>query len=275
VSHVAPDGRRAAFRDRHLSGPVLLMPNAWDVGSAKLLDSLGFEAIATTSAGFAWTLGKHDQAVTREELLAHVAALGAAVDLPLSVDSERLYAESTDGVAETVRLLAEAGAAGCSIEDYDPAADRIEDTGRAAERVAAAADEARRHGLTLTARAENHLYGRDDLDDTIGRLVAYRDAGADVLYAPGLRDPEHIAAVVQAVDAPVNVLALPGGPTVADLEALGVRRVSTGGALASAAYGALLAGARELLTEGTATYARAGLRPEDRTAFSARVSSAG
>jgi 2-methylisocitrate lyase-like PEP mutase family enzyme len=269
VSTTAAD-LRTTFRELHRRDRLLLMPNAWDVGSAKLLGSLGFEAIATTSAGFAWTLGKHDQAVTREELLGHVAALAAAVDVPLSVDSERLYADDLDGVAETVRLLAEAGAAGCSIEDYDPAGDRVDEVARAAERVEAAAAEARRHGLVLTARAENHLYGRDDLDDTIARLVAYRAAGADVLYAPGLRDPVHIAAVVEAVDAPVNVLVLPGGPTVAELEALGVRRVSTGGALASAAYGALLAGARELLTAGTATYARAGLRPDDRAAFSAR-----
>ncbi len=259
--------RRAAFRALHARPAVFVMPNAWDAGSARLLASCGFPALATTSSGFAWALGRDDQTVTRDELVAHVATLAAATDLPLSVDSERCYAGTPAGVAETVRLLAAAGAAGCSIEDYDPATGAIDDASVAAERVAAAAAAAHDGDpMVLTARAENHLYGGTDLDDTIARLVAYRAAGADVVYAPGLRDPAQIRAVVEAVGAPVNVLALPGGPTVAELGALGVRRVSTGGALASAAYGALMAGARELLGDGTSTYSLGGLGQADRVA---------
>ena len=203
------------------------MPNPWDVGSAKLLASLGFEALATTSAGLAWSLGKLDQHVTRDELVAHVAALAAATDLPLNVDSERCYPDDPGGVAETVRLLAGAGAAGFSVEDWNPVGGTIDPIDVAAARVAVAAGAA--NGLVLTARAENHIHGVDDLDDTIARLLAYRDAGADVVYAPGLSTVEQIAAVVTAVGIPVNVLALPNGPTVAELASTGVRRVSTGG----------------------------------------------
>jgi 2-methylisocitrate lyase-like PEP mutase family enzyme len=255
--------RRARFRQLHAEDGIFVMPNPWDAGSARLLASSGFRALATTSAGLAWSLGRNDQHVTRAELVAHVAWLAAATDLPLSVDSERCFADDLAGVAETVRLLGEAGAAGCSIEDYDPATGRIDPIGHAAERVAAAARAAHSgDAMVLTARAENHLYGAGDLADTIGRLVAYRAAGADVLYAPGLTDPADIAAVVAAVAAPVNVLALPDAPTVAELEALGVRRVSTGSLLASAAYGAMVTGARELLEAGSSGYARAGL-PQD------------
>ncbi len=263
--------RRARFRALHEHDGIFVMPNPWDVGSTRLLTSLGFEALATTSAGLAWTLGRNDQHVTRDELVAHVAELAAATPLPLSVDSERCFADDLEGVAETVTLLAEAGASGCSIEDYDPATDSIDDAGRAAERVAAAADAAHRldEPMVLTARAENHLHGVDDLDDTIARLSAYRDAGADAVYAPGLRDPSQIARMVGAVGVPVNVLALPGAPSVPELESLGVRRVSTGSLLASAAYGALVAGARELRGDGTSTYAVGGLTPDDRAvAFS-------
>jgi 2-methylisocitrate lyase-like PEP mutase family enzyme len=259
--------RRHLFRELHAREGIFVLPNAWDAGSARLLASLGFEALATTSAGLAWSLGKRDQAVTRDELLTHVAALAAAVEVPLSVDSERCFADTAAGVAETARLLGDAGASGCSIEDYDPATGEIDDVARAAERVAAAAEAARLAGITLTARAENHLYGRGDLDDTIERLTAYRDAGADVVYAPGLREPAQIAAVVDAVAVPVNVLLLPAGPSVGELGALGVRRASTGGALASAAYGAMLAGAREILTAGSSAYARAGLSAADREAL--------
>ncbi len=260
--------RRALFRRLHLRDRVFVLPNPWDIGSARLLASVGFEALATTSAGLAWSLGKSDQTVTRAELLEHVASLAAATDLPLSVDSERCFAETLAGVAETVRMLADAGAAGCSIEDYDPDSRRIEEVGRAAERVAAAAEAAHEDdSIVLTARGENHLYGGVDLEDTIARLISYRAAGADVVYAPGLADPAQIAAVVEAVDAPVNVLALPGGPTVAELGELGVRRVSTGSALASAAYGALLAGARQLLSGGDSSYALAGLSRADRAVF--------
>jgi 2-methylisocitrate lyase-like PEP mutase family enzyme len=173
----------ARFRELHEREQLFVMPNPWDVGSAKLLASLGFEALATTSAGFAWSLGKVDQTVTRDELLAHVRAL-AATPLPLNVDSERCFPDEPGGVAETVRLLAEAGAAGFSIEDYDPARDAIDDVEVAAERVRVAAEA--KGDLVLTGRAENHLHGVDDLDDTIARLLAYRDAGADVVYAPEL-----------------------------------------------------------------------------------------
>ncbi|MDX6482690.1 MAG: hypothetical protein QOE95_461 [Gaiellaceae bacterium] len=244
------------------------MPNPWDVGSARLLEAAGFEALATTSAGFAWSLGRLDQNVSRSELVAHVAQLVAASSLPLNVDSERCYPDDPGGVAETVALLADAGAAGFSIEDYDPATGRMDSLEDAAERVAEAAKAAHAFSepLVLTGRAENHLRGVDDLDDTIARLVAYRDAGADCLYAPALTDLGQIARVVEAVGAPVNVLALPGGPTLGELASAGVRRVSTGSLLAGAAYAALLAGARELLGEGTSRYATAGLPDEIRRA---------
>src|SRR5436190_24162333 len=171
--------RRARFRSLHAADELFVMPNPWDVGSARLLASLGFEALATTSAGFAWSLGKLDQRVSRDELVAHVRSLSAATPLPLNVDSERCYPDDPGGVAETAAMLAEAGAAGFSIEDYDPATGRIDEVELAAERVAEAAAAA--HGLpdplVLTGRCENHIRGVDDLDDTISRLVAYRDAG--------------------------------------------------------------------------------------------------
>ena len=239
------------------------MPNAWDIGSARILASLGFEAIATTSSGHAATLGRMDQQVSLDELLGHVSDLVASVGLPVSVDAERCFADDADGVADNLALIADTGAAGVSIEDYDPKSglDSIE---VAAARVEAAAAVTRQAGMTLTARAENHLYGIDDLEDTIERLVAYRDAGADVLYAPGLTDLGQIGRVVEVTGAPVNVLALRDGPSVADLTAAGVRRVSTGGSLAFAAYGALAEAARELLDRGTTTYTGRVLSPDDR-----------
>jgi len=259
--------RRARFRELHAAEGIFVMPNAWDEGSARLLAWSGFYALATTSAGFAWTLGRNDQSVTRDELVTHVERLSAATDLPLSVDSERLFAPAPAGVAETVRMLAAAGAAGCSIEDWDPATGRIDRVDAAAERVAAAAAAAHEGDpMVLTARSENHLHGVDDLDDTIARLVAYADAGADAVYAPGLTDPADIRAVVTAVGVPVNVLALPDTPPGSELGELGVRRVSTGSLLASAAYGAMLAGARELRTQGSSESARAGIPRDVRTA---------
>jgi 2-methylisocitrate lyase-like PEP mutase family enzyme len=250
------DERRVRFRELHDRGPLFVMPNPWDVGSARLLESCGFEALATTSAGFAWSIGKHDQHVSRDELVAHVASLVAATTVPLNVDSERCYPDDPGGVAQTVALLAEAGAAGFSIEDYDPATGGIDDVGVAAERVAVAAEAAHAlsEPLVLTGRAENHIRGVDDLDDTIARVIAYQDAGADAVYAPGLTNIDQIAAVVSAVGVPVNVLALPKGPAVTDLESVGVRRVSTGSLLAAAAYGALLTGAGELKNDGTSRY---------------------
>jgi 2-methylisocitrate lyase-like PEP mutase family enzyme len=252
---VATD-RAARFRFLHEREQLFVMPNPWDAGSARLLEWCGFEALATTSAGFAWSLGKLDQRVARNQLVAHVADLAAASRLPLNVDSERCYPNEPGGVAQTVTLLAAAGAAGCSIEDFDPATGRIDDVDLAATRVAeaAAAAHALPSPIVLTGRAENHIRDIDDLDDTIGRLIAYRDAGADCLYAPGLTDLEHITRVVDAVGAPVNVLALPAGPSVDELATVGVRRVSTGSLLAGAAYGALVAGAVELRDSGTSTY---------------------
>jgi 2-methylisocitrate lyase-like PEP mutase family enzyme len=256
--------RRARFRALHAREQLFVMPNPWDVGSARLLASRGFEALATTSAGFAWSLGKLDQSVARDELVAHVASLSNATSLPLNVDSERCYPDDPGGVAETVALLAGAAAAGFSIEDYNPATDSIDGIEVAAERVALAAEAAHRLSdpMVVTGRAENHIRGVDDLDDTIARLIAYRDAGADVVYAPGLSGLDQIGAVVKAVGVPVNVLALPNGPTVAELASVGVRRVSTGGSLARSAYGALLAGAQELLADGTSSYAAGGLTGE-------------
>jgi 2-methylisocitrate lyase-like PEP mutase family enzyme len=257
--------RRARFRELHAREQLFLMPNPWDAGSARLLASVGFEALATTSAGLAWSLGKPDQAVARDELAEHVAAVAAATPLPLNVDSERCYPDDAGGIAETVAMLADAGAAGFSIEDYDPESDRIDDVGLAAERVAEAAEAA--HALAdpmvLTGRAENHIRGVDDLDDTIARLVAYRDAGADCVYAPGLSTMDQVRAVVDAVGVPVNVLALASGPSVQELAAAGVRRVSTGGALARFSYGALLEAAHELLSQGTSTYSKRALSSGD------------
>ena len=249
--------RRARCRELHAREELFVMPNPWDIGSARLLEVAGFEALATTSQGFAWAIGKLDQRVTRSELVAHVEALVGATSVPLNVDSEGCFPQEPGGVSETVRLLAEAGAAGCSIEDYDPDAGSIVDAGRAAQRVAEAAEAAHRPSvpMVLTARAENHLYGVADLDDTIARLISYRDAGADAVYAPGLTDLDEIAAVVDAVGVPVNVLALPAGPPVPELARVGVRRVSTGSLLAGAAYGALVRGAEELLGPGTSEYA--------------------
>ena len=247
--------RRARFRELHQEDRLFLMPNPWDVGSARLLERLGFPALATTSAGFAWSLGKPDQQVTRHELVDHVAAVAAAVSIPLNVDSERLYPGEPGGIAETVRLLAEAGAAGCSIEDYNPGTGAIDDVAGAAARVAEAADAAHEAGMVLTGRCEHHIRGVDDLGGTIQRLIAYRDAGADCLYAPGLTGLEEIRRVVDEVAAPINVLALPAVPPMGDLEAIGVRRISTGSLLAGTAYGALVSGAQELFDEGTSHYA--------------------
>ncbi len=254
--------RRDRFRRLHERG-LFIMPNAWDIGSARILASMGFEALATTSLGHAAALGKLDLTVTRDEMLDHVEALASAVDLPLNVDAQRCFADDPAGVADTVAEMAARGAAGCSIEDYDPAAGRIDPLEIAVERVAAAAEAAHRHGVVLTARAENHVYDLGDLDDTVQRLIAYRDAGADVVYAPRLSDADDIRRVVAATDAPANVLAVRNAPSVRELEEMGVRRVSTGGALARAAYGALAAAAAELEDAGTSTYIDAAMTGAD------------
>jgi 2-methylisocitrate lyase-like PEP mutase family enzyme len=250
----------ARFLELHTPGDPLLLPNPWDVGSAKVLASLGFAALATTSSGFAMTLGRPDGSVTREEALAHAAAVAAAVDVPVSADLENGFGDAPADVADTVRGALAAGLAGCSIEDYGG---EIYPLRVAVERVRVAAETAHAAGggLVLTARAENYLHGRPDLGDTIARLQAFQDAGADVLYAPGLSDLDEIRAVVSAVDRPVNVLAVPGGPPVAALADAGVARVSVGGAFAFAGLGAVVAAARELREHGTYGYselARAG-----------------
>jgi 2-methylisocitrate lyase-like PEP mutase family enzyme len=241
------------FLELHRQERPLLLANAWDVGSAKLLVSLGFHALATTSSGHAASLGQLDSSVSREQALAHAAALVGATDVPVSADFEDGFAADPAGVAEPVRLALEAGLAGCSIEDWSAAEARLYDKDAAAERVAAAADAA--HGgpvrLVLTARAENHLRGNPDVRDTIARLQAYQQAGADVLYAPAFDRPEDLRELLASVDLPVNVLARAGVPPVAHLAALGVKRVSVGGAFAFAAYGAAVDAASELLSDGT------------------------
>jgi 2-methylisocitrate lyase-like PEP mutase family enzyme len=270
---MSADQQRARFRELHEREQLFPMPNPWDVGSARLLASVGFEALATTSAGFAWSLGRLDQQVAREDLVAHVRTLANATSLPLSVDSERCYPDDPGGVAETVALLADAGAAGFSIEDFNPATGTMDEVELAAQRVAEAGEAAhsRSDPLVVTGRCENHIRGVDDIDDTIERLLAYRNAGADVVYAPGLTDLDQIAEVVATVAVPVNVLALPNAPTLSKLASIGVRRVSTGSRLASAAYGALVAGARELLTNGTSGYAKGGVDTDAlEEAFAAR-----
>lgn len=229
--------------------PLLVMPNAWDVGSARILASLGYQAVATTSSGFAATLGLPDGAVDRDRVLAHAGELADLAGVPVSADLENCYADDPEGVADTITKAAATGLAGASVEDYTGRDDDpVYDLPLATERVRAAAEAAHRggRGLVLTARAENHLHGRQDLADTITRLRAYRDAGADVVFAPGLIHAEDIAAVVTAVEIPVNVLAFPGCPSLAELADLGVARVSVGGAFCFAAYQGLVDAATSL-----------------------------
>jgi 2-methylisocitrate lyase-like PEP mutase family enzyme len=257
--------RAERFLALHEGERPLLLPNPWDQGSAKLLASLGFEALATTSSGSAATLGQLDGSLTREVAIASAATIVAATDLPVSADLENGFADDPAGVAETMRLALEAGLAGASIEDYNRKDGSIYDIGVAGERVAAAAKVARSGSvrLVLTARSENHLHGVTDLADTIARLQAYQEAGADVLYAPGLSSLEDIRRVVSSVDLPVNVLAWPDAPSVDELAAVGVRRISVGGAFAFNALGSVVEAARELIDEGTYGYlkqARLGLK---------------
>lgn len=247
-------GKYEHFLALHQGPEPLLMPNAWDRGSAVLLASLGFGAVATTSSGFAATLGQPDNSVTRDQALEHSRIMAAAVSIPVSADLENCFADDPAGVAETVRLATATGLAGCSVEDSTGREDDpIYEPGLAADRVAAAVEAAHGSGprLVLTARAENFLHGRRDLKDTITRLQAYQEAGADVLYAPGLTEPADIREVVRSVDRPVNVLTFAGTPDVAQLGEAGVRRISVGGAFAYVAYGALAEAARELREQGS------------------------
>jgi 2-methylisocitrate lyase-like PEP mutase family enzyme len=242
------------FEKLHAGPTPLLLANPWDEGSARLLVGAGFQALATTSGGFAASLGRQDGQVTRDEALAHARRVVDAVEVPVSADLENCFADDPAGVAQTVQGAVEAGLAGCSVEDFTRDASRpIYDLPLAAERVAAAAHAAHDGAvrIVLTARAENYLHGRPDLADTIGRLQAYQEAGADVLYAPGLTALDDIRQVVAALDRPVNVLALPSAPAVAELASVGVRRVSVGSTFTWVAFGGLVEAARELLDAGT------------------------
>jgi 2-methylisocitrate lyase-like PEP mutase family enzyme len=238
-----------AFRALH-EGEPFVIPNPWDAGSARVMEALGFKALATTSSGFAFTLGRRDGSVTLEEVVEHAGVLDRATNLPVSVDLENGYGPSPEDAARAIVGAAAAGAVGGSIEDYEPEAGLYE-RGHATERVAAAADAARLldFPFTLTARAENHIRGNPDLDDTIARLQAYERAGADVLYAPGLRTGEEIRAVCEAVTKPVNVLARPE-LSMREIADAGGQRVSVGGALTWVAVGAMAAAAEELRDRG-------------------------
>jgi 2-methylisocitrate lyase-like PEP mutase family enzyme len=245
---VATQAEKAqAFRALH-EGEPFVIPNPWDAGSARMLEALGFQALATTSGGFAFTLGRLDGEVTLDETAAHVEALTAATELPVSVDLENGYGPEPEAAARAIERVAEAGAVGGSIEDWDPAEERLYDTTHATDRVAAAVEAARRlpFPFTLTARAENHLRGNPDLDDTIARLQAFEAAGADVLYAPGLRTADEVAAVCKTVSRPVNALAWPG-LSFAELADVGAQRVSVGSRLTWTAVNAATAAAEQLL----------------------------
>ena len=249
------------FRELHERAGAFIIPNPWDIGTARLLAHLGFEALATTSMGYAFSTGHRDNTVDRDHVMKHVAEIASATDLPVSADLENGFGDAPSVVVETIKLAAAAGAVGGSIEDASGHPDRpIYDLEHAAERVRAAAEAAR--GLpftfTLTARAENYLHKRPDLKDTIARLQAYQEAGADVLYAPGLATEQDIASVVKAVDRPVNALMGLRGVQLSleSLGALGVKRVSVGSALARTALGAFLRAAHEMREQGTFTFAK-------------------
>ncbi|MDR3704203.1 MAG: isocitrate lyase/phosphoenolpyruvate mutase family protein [Candidatus Sulfopaludibacter sp.] len=248
------------FRALHERDFAFIIPNPWDAGSARLLAHLGFEALATTSAGASFAAGKADGTMERDEVMAHVSIMVAATELPVSADLENGFGDSPESAAETIRMAAATGLAGGSIEDMSRGEGRsIYPRELAAERIRAAAEAA--HSLpfpfTLTARAENYLGGKPDLKDTIERLQSYQEAGADVLYAPGLTSRDDIGAVVRSVDRPVNVVVgLVGVPlSLEELSALGVKRVSVGGSLARAAFGTLLRAGREMREQGTFTFA--------------------
>jgi 2-methylisocitrate lyase-like PEP mutase family enzyme len=248
------------FHELHQRKGAFIIPNPWDIGTARLLVSLGFEALATTSAGYAFSIGQSDNTVTRDQMMMHISNIVSATDLPVSADLENGFGEDPETVAETILLAAKTGLAGASIEDMASQPDRsIYEHELAADRIRAAAEVV--HALpfpfTLTARAENYLVGRPDLKDTIKRLQSYQEAGADVLYAPGLKNKEDISSVVRSVDRPVNVvMGLQGAQLgLAELSEIGVKRVSVGSALSRAALGAFLRAAREMKMQGTFTFA--------------------
>ncbi len=249
----------SAFRALHQRASAFIIPNPWDIGTARLLARLGFEALATTSAGFAFSIGQRDNTVGRDKMMAHVREIVSATDLPVSADLENGFGDDPGTVAETIRLAASAGLVGGSIEDSTTRrGDPIYEQERAVERVRAAAEAAGSlpFGFTLTARAENYLFGRRDLNDTINRLQAYQEAGADVLYAPGLTSKDEIATVVSSLDRPLNVLMGLEGVrlSLAELSEIGVKRVSLGSVLSRVALGAFLRAAREMRDLGTFTF---------------------
>ena len=246
----------ARFRSLHQSGKAFIIPNPWDVGTARILAAMGFEALATTSAGLAFSMGVAEGGVSRDHALEHCRTIAGATDLPVSADLEKGFGDDPESVAETVGLAFETGLAGCSIEDHTgDRANPIYEFGLAVDRIQAAVEASRSlsQDFILTARCENFLWGRKDLDDTIRRLQAFEAAGADVLYAPGLRDLETIRTVCSAVSKPVNVvMGLPGATfSASDLEAAGVTRISVGSALARAAFGTFVRAATEMAQEGT------------------------
>jgi len=258
----------AAFRRLHERNAAFIIPNPWDIGTARILEHMGFEALATTSMGYAFSVGKLDTTVGRQEMLAHIASIASATTLPVNADLENGYGDDPQTVAETIRLAAAAGVVGGSIEDASGRADDpIYERAFAVDRILAAVAAARAlpFTFTLTARAENYLHGRADLDDTIARLNAFAEAGADVLYAPGLRTKADIAAVVSAVDRPVNVLMGLQGVvlSLAELSELGARRISVGSALYRTALGAFLAAANEMRGHGTFGFAADAAHPRD------------
>ncbi|HEX3907136.1 MAG TPA: isocitrate lyase/phosphoenolpyruvate mutase family protein [Mycobacteriales bacterium] len=251
------EGVSARFLELHQGDAPLLIPNPWDAGSARVLAWLGFDALATTSSGFAATLGRADGSVSRDEALRHAASVVDAVEIPVSADLENGFADDPGAVADLVLAATDVGLAGCSIEDFTGVTVApIYEPGLAVERIAAAAAAAHsgpRH-IVLTARCENYLHGRVDLADTISRLQAFQEAGADVLYAPGLTSAADIRAVVESVDRPINVVLMPDGPSVAELKEIGVRRISVGGSFAWAAMAGLVEAARELRESGTTEF---------------------
>lgn len=255
--------KATTFRALHEAPGCFVIPNPWDVGSAKVLAGLGYKALATTSSGMAWSMGLLDGQVTREAVLEHCRTLDRATDLPVAADLEDCFGDTPEEAAETIRLGAAAGLVGGSIEDWQPPSRnrgeaRMRSIEEAAERVAAAVEAARAlpHDFVLVARAENHIRGVTDLADTIKRLQAFQEAGADALYAPGLQTLDDIRSVVESVERPVNVLmgGATGFHTVAQLTEIGVKRISIGGAFANAAYSAFLRAAKEVMNDGTFTF---------------------
>jgi 2-methylisocitrate lyase-like PEP mutase family enzyme len=255
-------GKADDFRALHQGDPFII-PNPWDAGSAKVLAKLGFKALASTSSGFAFTLGRPDGSITLDEVIEHTAALDRATDLPVAIDLEHGYGPEPEDAARAIAAAAEAGAVGGSIEDYDPGG-HIYDRDHAAERIAAAAEAAGAldFPFTLTARAENHIRGNPDLDDTIARLQAYERAGADVLYAPGLASLEEIGLVCHALSRPVNVLARPS-LTMSEIVAAGAQRVSVGGALTWVAVAALVSVAEDMRDRGDFSALGSGVQIEN------------